>query len=230
MVNMRNVQFDFGGGGGGDVGVDVGGDVDVDGCGELMLSSRWVLWETKCSTTEYVSSLCKVGEIESVEKFWMYYNNYPSPSMIFYNGEYKPTVKNPMRNISSIGLFREGVKPEWEDEANIRGGELALRVFSSMEEIDQKWEMLSCGVVGEQFEGLGVTGVRVVDSSVPKRNSLYRIEVWFSDCRMKSGVERVFREILGLGGGVDLFYREHSSAVDTGMYRSNHRKGRNFRR
>lgn len=206
------------------------GDCVKEGVEELKLWDRWVLWETKCSRNEYVSSLVQVGVIGSVEEFWRYYNNYPYPSMIFYNGEYKPTVKNPMRNVSSIALFREGVKPEWEDPLNLYGAELALRNFTSLDEIDTKWEILSCNLVGEQFDELGVVGIRVVDSSVIKRNSLYRIEVWFSDVSRRAEVEKEFRKILCLSDVAELFYREHSSAVDTGMYKKHNVNGNNKKR
>jgi translation initiation factor 4E len=82
-------------------------------------------------------------------------------------------------------LFKEGVRPEWEDPQNAHGGHFQY-VFkpSSIHgpQLDEYWNNIVIGLVGGMIEPIDmVTGVRLLDKSTSSRNSCIRIEVWFND-------------------------------------------------
>src|SRR3989338_11449296 len=84
----------------------------------------------------YETSIKNIGSFSSVHEFWAIYNHLVRPSHLSLS--------------SDLHLFRRGVKPMWEDEANRKGGKFVLRVrkgFSS-----KLWEDLILAVVGEQFQ------------------------------------------------------------------------------
>lgn len=177
------------------------------------LQHKWILWEHQNTNLNYEQNTSKLGEFDTIESFWNHYNSYPVPSKIFYNGNTKPKLINPTREISSISLFKENIFPKWEDPKNTDGGDIAIRRFENMEELDSLWEEMSVLCIGEQF-GEYVNGIRIVDSSIPGKKSLYRIEIWFSDKNQKTQLENNLRTKLNIQNK-ELYYKEHSTAVES---------------
>ena len=125
----------------------------------------------------------KLCDFETVEEFWGYWNAIPKPSQIFFDGHSRKRFAD--RTVSSFSIFKKGVKPEWEDDANKRGGEWFCRKRMDPAVLDEHWLHLVLGVVGETIDsGDEITGVRVVDKS--KRDIMYRIELWFRNGGKKS--------------------------------------------
>lgn len=60
--------------------------------------------------------------MKTVEEFWGFWNQLAKPSELFLHGKKKFTN----RSVSSFSVFKEGIKPEWEDEANAHGGEWSI--------------------------------------------------------------------------------------------------------
>lgn len=61
----------------------------------------------------FEDSLHPVATIETVEQFWAYYQHFHRPTQLE-EGSY-------------IYLFKDGIKPVWEDEHNKHGGAFILR-------------------------------------------------------------------------------------------------------
>lgn len=82
------------------------------------------------------------------------------------------------RTIKAFGVFKKGIKPEWEDPANKNGSELqALKTFTP-EVLDSLWENLVLGLVGETIdEGEEICGCRVVNQT-RKMKPTFKIELW----------------------------------------------------
>ena len=51
--------------------------------------------------------------------------------------------------VSDYHIFRKGVRPVWEDEANKRGGKWVVRLKKGV--ADRYWEDLLLAIVGDQF-------------------------------------------------------------------------------
>ena len=79
-----------------------------------------------------------------------------------YNWILPPSWASQLRASSDYSLFREGVRPDWEDPGNVRGGRWV--VVWSREALDTAWRELLMVVVGGRLgEGLGelITGAVV---------------------------------------------------------------------
>jgi translation initiation factor 4E len=71
------------------------------------------------------------------------------------------------RAIECFSLFKKGIEPSWEDDANIRGGEFWMRKpIANAAVLDKWWNNLVLALVGSTVEnGDEITGARVVDKS-----------------------------------------------------------------
>jgi translation initiation factor 4E len=55
-----------------------------------------------------------------------------------------------MEGSVDVMLFRDGIKPMWEDDANRRGGKVSVKLRKGM--ANQLWEEVLLALVGEQFD------------------------------------------------------------------------------
>ena len=79
-----------------------------------------------------------------------------------------------------MSVFREGVEPKWEDEMNENGGEWYFRRGMNLDKLDDYWEQIVLGMIGETLDPgtEEICGVRIVDKSRGDRK-IYRLELWF---------------------------------------------------
>ena len=126
--------------------------------------------------------MCTFG---SVKSFCSYWNHMPKPSAIF------GAQKNGTKRIEAICCFKEGVKPMWEDAANVKGGEWQCKRGIDFRDLDELWGNLVMGMVGETIDqGDEITGARLVDKS-RGRNAVYRLEVWYRDVEKQVEAEAI---------------------------------------
>lgn len=104
---------------------------------EHPLKSTWVIWYRPPTPkySDYEKSTIALATISSVESFWGVYSHLKRPSVL-------PTV-------SDYHIFRKGVRPVWEDEANKKGGKWVIRLKKGV--ADRYWEDLLLAIVGDQF-------------------------------------------------------------------------------
>eukprot|EP01092_Planopodium_desertum_P016920 TRINITY_DN9666_c0_g2_i1.p1 TRINITY_DN9666_c0_g2~~TRINITY_DN9666_c0_g2_i1.p1 ORF type:complete len:193 (+),score=23.72 TRINITY_DN9666_c0_g2_i1:3-581(+) len=122
---------------------------------DLPLRTEWAFWHDKfigpdASAEEYDASLKLLGIVNTVKKFWAFFNNIPTVD------------KLPIK--TSVHLMKSGIKPLWEDPANAEGGFWALKV--KPEDTPTIWRELLLAVIGEQFSKViskedSITGVTV---------------------------------------------------------------------
>lgn len=149
-------------------------------------------------TSSYGSAAYQdISHFESVEEFWATYSGVPAPSLLFASDK-RPRVKVGGRTLEGLGLFQEGVVPEWERTPE--GCHLELGAITDVHLLDGLWETLCLAVIGENSQDSpSIVGIRVVDKS-KTRKPLYRLEVWLSrqDELLKESViqdvERAFKE------------------------------------
>ena len=106
------------------------------------LYHKWTLWfdnpsargMTKASNSKdsWGEDLNKVVDFDSVEEFWGLYNNILPPSTLPQKANYY--------------LFKEGIKPAWEDPRNANGGKWSIRLprDKSRAGIDKLWLFTVC--------------------------------------------------------------------------------------
>lgn len=122
------------------------------------------------TTTEYEAGLTVIGEFGTVEQFCRYFNWLKPPSMLEKNSNYH--------------LFKSGIKPMWEDEANANGGKWVLTMKNNPALLDRCWQWLAMALVGEDIE----EGDEICGAVVSLRTKVDRIQLW---TRSKDDVERL---------------------------------------
>lgn len=192
------------------------------------LYSKWQLWFDSASKQDKAKSwdeaLIKVVSFDSVEEFWGLYNNIVVPSLIAPNSNYY--------------LFKEGIKPAWEDSANAKGGKWSVQLprgkFSA--EIDQYWLFTMLAAIGETFEtpytsaadaipetpaSAGPFSDEVTGVIVSARKAFYRINIWTrnSSEAQRAQIENIGRHfkyaVLGFDKGLKISEKDKvSSDVD----------------
>ncbi|AEO53351.1 hypothetical protein MYCTH_2313336 [Thermothelomyces thermophilus ATCC 42464] len=130
------------------------------------LSSRWTLWFTKPASGKgdnWNDLLKEVITFESVEEFWGVYNNIAPVSELALKSDYH--------------LFKEGVRPEWEDPQNKHGGKWSYQFKDKRSvNIDELWLHTMLAAIGETLEDEDDGEVMGVVVNV--RKAFYRIGVW----------------------------------------------------
>ncbi|KAJ7664694.1 translation initiation factor eIF 4e-like domain-containing protein [Mycena rosella] len=122
-------------------------------------------------STDYEAGLTVVGEFSTVEEFCRYFNWLKPPSQLERNSNYH--------------LFKAGIKPMWEDEANANGGKWVLTMKNNAALLDRCWNWLAMALVGEELE----EGHDIICGAVVSlRSKVDRIQVW---TRTKDDVERL---------------------------------------
>lgn len=113
------------------------------------LYNNWTLWFDNPSAKglsggkgpggkdSWGEDLNKVVDFDSVEEFWGLYNNIIPPSALPQKANYY--------------LFKEGIKPAWEDPANTNGGKWSIQLprDKSRAGIDRLW-LYTVRMVGRQ--------------------------------------------------------------------------------
>ena len=156
------------------------------------------------SMENYEKNIKRVGTFKSVEEFWTYYNHLIRP--------------NDLPNTSDYHLFKEGIKPVWEDAANRRGGKWIVRLKKGL--ASRYWEDLIIGLVGGQY-GIedGICGAVV---SLRYQEDI--ISVWNSDAADRDACMRIrdiTRKLLKLPEGTTVEYKRHDDSLrDNSSFRN----------
>jgi len=120
----------------------------------------------------WMEDIKRVISFDSVEEFWGLYNNIIPPSQLPQKANYY--------------LFKEGIIPAWEDEANKHGGKWSIQLpkDKNRSNVDKMWLYTMLAAIGETFDpsptltgGSGsaslITGV-----IVSTRPQFYRLSIW----------------------------------------------------
>lgn len=105
--------------------------------GEHVLKHSWKIYYRAPANkyTDYEKSIIEVGSFPTVEGFWKIYVHLKAPSFL-------PIV-------SDYHIFKEKIRPVWEDEYNKNGGKWIIRLKKGV--ADRYWENLLLAMIGDQF-------------------------------------------------------------------------------
>merc|ERR1719198_1670858 len=95
-----------------------------------ILQSEWVWWfdnpKLKAETESWEDNLKPVHAFQTVEDFWCLFNNMVAPKRLSAGSNYH--------------LFKQGIKPMWEDPTNRQGGKWVLTIPKARKnQVDQWW-------------------------------------------------------------------------------------------
>ncbi|CAG7821342.1 unnamed protein product [Allacma fusca] len=164
------------------------------------LHNVWNFWYFgQNKELSWEENLKVVKKVSMVEEFWLVYGNIKLAS------ELRPGC--------SYFVFKDGLKPMWEDEGNRRGGRWLIsfdrKNRSSVTALDDKWlELLLC-LIGEAFD---VDGEDICGAAVDVRLKFDKINIWTKNYDNKKRILRIgkiIKERLGLND-IQLTYEKHS--------------------
>ncbi|EDW07225.1 eukaryotic translation initiation factor 4E1 [Drosophila mojavensis] len=104
------------------------------------LNSEWTLWYLETDRSKsWEEMLHEVASFNTVENFWSLINHIKTPSEIKMGSDYC--------------LFKKGIRPMWEDEANVKGGRWVITLNKgNKNDLDNFWLDTMLVLIGESCE------------------------------------------------------------------------------
>merc|ERR1711992_112229 len=123
-----------------------------------------------------------LGRFATCEQFWSLYSHLVKPG--------------DLASHSDFHLFKMGIKPMWEDEANKFGGKWIVRLRKGL--ASRCWENLALAMLGEQF----MVGEEV-------RGAVVSIRFQEDTCRIRD----TFKRVLNLPSATIIEYKAHNDSI-----------------
>ncbi|KAI0304877.1 eukaryotic translation initiation factor 4E class I [Russula brevipes] len=129
--------------------------------------------QTPGAALGWMEDIKRVISFDSVEEFWGLYNNIVPPSQLPQKANYY--------------LFKDGIIPAWEDEANKAGGKWSIQLPKEKNRgnVDKMWLYTMLAAIGETFdpyltsdEAPPGTQSLVTGVIVSTRPQFYRLSIW----------------------------------------------------
>lgn len=178
--------------------------------GEHRLQFAYSLWFSrrapgnKPNNQRYDQNLKLVCTFDTVEQFWRHYSHLVRPSEMSGHSDYH--------------LFKEGIKPMWEDEANRTGGKWIVRLRKGL--ASRCWENLILAILGEQF----MVGEEVCGAVVSVRFQEDIVSIWnrtASDSQTTLRIRDTLRRVLNLPINTVMEYKTHTDSLrDNSSFRN----------
>lgn len=138
------------------------------------LKYSWVLWHYRRSKRTSKNSWMECQKVmatcDTLEEFWRFFIQLRNPSLVRINQDY--------------ALFKKGIAPMWEDQANSRGGQWIFIIQKSnngyRSQIDQVWNEIALTMVGARFKPIIDDLVCGIVFSM-RISCFTKISVWVSD-------------------------------------------------
>lgn len=170
---------------------------------DLPLRYSWAIWEqimqSSDKSAQYSDATHKVSSFSSVQEFWKLWNHMPQPSELLEQRRIVREQPDGLHVIDAIMIFRDGIRPEWEDPLNANGGhfQFQLKPSSGGGQIDEFWNNLVLGIVGATIEPANmITGIRLVDKlSGPRAANVIRLEIWFTNMEDNAAVSALKKHV-----------------------------------
>ncbi|KAF7306981.1 Eukaryotic translation initiation factor 4e [Mycena indigotica] len=143
----------------------------------------------------WMEDIKRVISFDSVEEFWGLYNNIVPPSQLPQKANYY--------------LFKEGIIPAWEDEANKNGGKWSIQLPKDKNRgnVDKMWLYTMLAAIGETFDP-SLTSADPAGSPpsslitgviVSTRPQFYRLSIWTRLAPSGSEDDKLRERIEGVG-------------------------------
>jgi len=165
--------------------------------------SYFVRPQGKFDPEDYALYVQPVASFHSVEQFWHTYRHLKRPSDIGEKVDFH--------------LFKEGIKPVWEDTANRKGGKWILRLKKGLS--SRIWENLVLAMIGEQF----LVGEEICGAVCSVRNQEDIVSLWNRTADNPAITNRIrdtMRRVLNLPVNAILEYKKHDDCLrDQSSYR-----------
>jgi len=176
---------------------------------DLPLRYTWSIWEQIMQSNEksaaYSDATHKVAAFSTVQSFWKLWNHMPQPSELLEQKRMVREQPDGLHVIDAVMIFRENIRPEWEDKMNATGGHFQFQLKPSLGggQVDEYWNNLVLGMIGATIEPANmITGMRLVDKlSGPRAANVIRLEIWFTNFDDQAAVQALKRSVEKLAIG-----------------------------
>lgn len=162
------------------------------------LRDKWRVWEQVIplnATTDrhdkYSNATKCIAAFDTAEEFWKLWNSLPQPSKLLQGKRmFRESSDDERQQVDAIMIFKDGIKPEWEEPCNANGGHFEYKLRNSKPaQLDEYWNNLVLSLIGATLKPSEIiTGVRLVDklhvNHTRNQQSIQgnvRLEIWFSD-------------------------------------------------
>ncbi|XP_058794376.1 eukaryotic translation initiation factor 4E-1A isoform X3 [Phymastichus coffea] len=145
------------------------------------LQNTWTLWYYEQDKTKsWEESQREITSFDTAEDFWSLYNHIKQASELRQGCDYS--------------MFKQGIRPMWEDAANKNGGRWLINLERKQRtsDLDRFWlEILLC-MIGEGFNEYSDD---VCGSVVNIRPRIDKIAVWTADASISASVLDIGRKL-----------------------------------
>ncbi|XP_045446055.1 eukaryotic translation initiation factor 4E1-like [Melitaea cinxia] len=170
------------------------------------LQNTWSLWfYDNDRTKSWEENQIELTSFDTVEDFWRLYHHIKLPSELRQGHDY--------------AVFKQGIRPMWEDDANKMGGRwlISLEKKQRNSDLDRFWLDVVLLLIGENFEH----AEEICGAVVNIRAKMDKIGVWTADTSKQQAnleIGRKLKEQLGIHGKIGFqLHRDtmvkHSSAT-----------------
>ncbi|KAI8604851.1 translation initiation factor eIF 4e-like domain-containing protein [Dissophora ornata] len=172
------------------------------------LHFNWVFWfmhrAPGSKILNYESSMKKIATFGSVEDFWAVYSHLRRP--------------HELPHVSDYHLFKQGVRPVWEDATNINGGKWIVRLKKGL--ASRYWENLVVAVIGDQFD----VGSEICGIVLSIRGAEDILSIWNQSAhegRINLKIRDTMKRVLNLPADTIMEYKTHNDALkDNSSFRN----------
>lgn len=170
------------------------------------IQNKYTFWCYRSATgagkakVDYIDATKPIGSFSTVEGFWQVYDHIVRP--------------NDFKTSADYHLFKEGVKPTWEDPQNKQGGKWMVRL-KTKGLTSRYWEELVLAIVGEQFD----VGHEVCGAVVSVRHNEDIISVWNKNADHAEATTKIrdqMKRLLNLPASITIEYKKHVDAKADG--------------
>jgi translation initiation factor 4E len=189
------------------------------------LENSWVIWYDsrrlhQQNPKDWFGNLQTVAIFSTVEDFWSTYNHIKRPSDLEFGSNYH--------------MFKQGVKPMWEDPVNEKGGKwvMTLAAKEDVNRLDEMWELLLLSMIGEYLDDGSAdsgkdTQSQICGAVLSRRKQGPRISVWTrtqDNIPALKNIGQQLRTILKVSEKTQLEYQSHADSIASGTSYKNETK------
>ncbi|XP_077053275.1 eukaryotic translation initiation factor 4E family member 1c isoform X1 [Siphateles boraxobius] len=188
------------------------------------LQNRWALWYFKNDKSKsWTENLRLISKFDTVEDFWALYNHIQQPSKLGFGCDYC--------------LFKDGIKPMWEDDRNKLGGRWLMTLSKQQRhnDLDRYWMETVCVflfsfcgwltvlcitsycayvlqllcLIGESFDEASEDVCGAVVNVRPKGD---KIAIWTGNCQNRDAIMTIgqqYKERLSIPSKTLIGYQSH---------------------
>jgi len=179
----------------------------------IPLEHSWCLWFDRYigpgfSAEEYAQAMLEVVSFSDIQSYWRWFNHLPTAKQIDTSCTYH--------------LMKKGIRPLWEDQANVNGGSFSFRI--PLDDADEIWTQLTLNAISGQIDLiLSQSFDELCGVSIGKRKTEVSIILWNSNAKthnfqqMTDFLLEILKEFKsGLHGSESFSYKVHNTLANFG--------------